>query len=404
MFIYIQNMNLPIIKPYSIENIFDLNNEENYKNAIIKRREYYSDQNLNFDNIPFDNYNYKQIHKKNCENVIGFIPVPLAIIGPILINDNNHFIPFSTTEGALVASLTKCTKLINENNGVSVIINEIGMTRSPIIKLNNIFEANDLIKWLNDSKELIKSTFESTTRFGKLINFTTYQIGNEVHIRLVAHTGDAMGMNMISKGANKIIKLILDNFPEGKLISLSGNTCTDKKNSSMNYIMGRGREANVSINITNESLVKNYNINIDQFDNINKSKNLVGSAIAGTIGGNNCHIANIIAGLFLATGQDLAQIGTSSYGIVNTCIKEDNSIDIYLRMPCIEVGTIGGGTTLDVQKQCINIMGIDNTLPPSENANMLASIFASLCLIGEISLLSSLANNTLVDGHMKLNR
>jgi len=381
----------------------------NYDECIDLRRKHYEENyNLNLKDLPKKNYNYKSIINKNCENVIGYVRLPVGIVGPININNKERLIPISTTEGALVGSINRGASFIKKtsDNGISSITIDKGITRSPIIDVQKICNIPELHDYLKKNYENLKNIFESTTNHGKLKDINILHNGTNIHLRISATTGDAMGMNIISKGSNKIVDKILEEFPEYKLISLSGNTCTDKKPSAINWINGRGK-----------TVIANCELDIDKFENIikfpvenlvklNIQKNLIGSALAGSIGGFNSHAANIVAGIYLATGQDIAQIGTSSVCLTDYTII-DNKLNISITMPSLELATIGGGTDLEDQVQCLNIMGIDkkqNSELPGNNSLLLSKIVASTVLCGELSLMCALCVNNLVDSHMKFNR
>ena len=234
----------------------------------------------------------------------------------------------------------------------------------------------------------------------KVINFL--QEGRHLHIRFCATTGDAMGMNMVSKSSNAVLKYLQSKFSL-EIVSLSGNTCTDKKSSAINLIKGRGKNVIMDAVIPNNKLQTILNVNPEQMINLNIQKNLIGSSLAGTIGGNNCNASNIIAGIFIATGQDCGQIGTSSYCLLNMT-KENDDLLVTINMPSLEIATIGGGTHLDDQYNNLKLMGIDSNNKPGENVLILAKNIIYSVLSCELSLMSALCNDDLVKAHLKLNR
>ena len=331
---------------------------KDYNQCINLRRKFYNEKyKLNIDKLPIDNYNYSSIVNKNCENVIGYVRLPVGIVGPITINNEDKFVPISTTEGALVGSINRGAGFIKKTSekGITAITIDKGITRSPIINVKKISNIPLLHKFLKTNYNDLKKDFESTTNHGKLNAIDVLHNGPNIHLRISATTGDAMGMNIISKGSNKIINTILKTFPEYELISLSGNTCTDKKPSAINWINGRGKTVIVSCELDIMKLKNIINFPIEKLVNLNIQKNLIGSSLAGSIGGFNAHAANIVAGLYLATGQDIAQIGTSSVCLTDYNIIGDK-LNISLTMPSLELATIGGGTDLADQIECLNIL------------------------------------------------
>ena len=417
---YYKSLNFPrrysssIINTYlnnnngKIYNIEKLSGITDYTECVNIRRNYYKEKhNIDFKNIGLNDFNYKQILNKNCENVIGHVKIPVGIIGPLNVNNNKYFVPLATTEGALVGSIHRGCNLINKTslNGISAVSIDKGITRAPLIELPDIRTINSLYNFIENNFETLKTEFESTTRYGKLTNISLHHNGNKVHVRLNALTGDAMGMNIITKGSEKVMNYLMKEFPTIKLLSLSGNVCTDKKPSAINWINGRSKTVIVNTKLDISLLEQAVNQKIENIVKLNIQKNLIGSALAGSIGGYNSHAANIVAAIFVATGQDIAQIGTSSVCISDYTI-EGNHLNIDITMPSLEVATIGGGTSLDNQESCLELMGINknNNSKPGENSLLLSKIIASTVLCGELSLMSSLSSGTLVDSHMKLNR
>jgi len=251
----------------------------------------------------------------------------------------------------------------------------------------------------------MKQAFESTTSFGKLISAQPNIAGKNVYIRLRCFSGDAMGMNMISKGSLAVIDLLRTYFPSLTLIALSGNTCTDKKAAAINWIEGRGKSVVVEATIPKDVVAKTLKTDVKTIVCTNTNKNLIGSAVAGSIGGFNAHAANIVTAVFIATGQDPAQNVESSNCMTLLEETEEGDLWISCTMPSIEVGTVGGGTSLPAQSACLKVIGCKGGGDiPGQNAEQLAHVVAAATMAGELSLLSALASNTLVQAHMKHNR
>lgn len=379
-----------------------------YNNIIRLRRFYLSSKNnLQIYNTPFRNYNYKQIYKKNNENTIGYVRVPVGIAGPLTINNHKCFAPIATTEGALIGSINRGCKIINESgkNITTMVINK-GITRSPIIQFNKIDEIPYFLDWIDNNKNKLKVVFNETSSIAQFKDLTPIIAGNRVHLRIQCSSGDAMGMNIISKGTDRILQYITQYF-NIKIVSISGNTCTDKKSSSMNWVNGRSNTINVETFLEKKIIKSRLNIDYHDLIKLNIDKNLVGSALAGTIGGNNAHVSNIISGLFISTGQDTAQIGTSSFALTQYEDYDDKYMRVFLTMPSLEVGTIGGGTDLNDQTAYLKLLGInkkDNETTPGYNTKKLCEIIGGFVIAGEISLMASLAYGNLVSSHMDLNR
>ena len=253
---------------------------------------------------------------------------------------------------------------------------------------------------------MLKSAFESTTRFGKLLDCKVAVAGRKVYVRFRASTGDAMGMNMVTKGVDKAVEVLKLRFPELKVLAISGNYCTDKKPSAINWIEGRGKSIVAEATILKDVVEKVLKTTVDNLVQVNIDKNLVGSAMAGSIGGFNAQAANVVAAVFLATGQDPAQVVESAMCLTSLTKLPNDDLLISVAMPSIEVGTIGGGTNLPAQLGCLQLIGCagSNQAAPGSNASLLARVVAAGVLSAELSLLSGLAAGHLVRAHMDLGR
>merc|ERR1712176_1436430 len=313
----------------------------------------------------------------------------------------------ATTEGCLVASTNRGCKAISAGSGARSTLLQDGITRAPCLRMESATEAAQLKIWCDrdDNFRMMKEAFESTTSFGKLLSANATVAGKNVYLRLKCFSGDAMGMNMISKGSLAVVELLKEQFPTLSLVALSGNMCTDKKAAAINWIEGRGKSIVTEATIPKEIVRTILKTDVSTIVSTNVQKNLVGSAMAGAIGGFNAHASNIVTAIFLATGQDPAQNVESSNCI--TLMEETDNGDLWISctMPSIEVGTVGGGTTLPAQSSCLKVVGCKGGGDtPGANAAQLAHVVASATMAGELSLIAALASNTLVQAHMKHNR
>lgn len=351
--------------------------------------------------------NYDRVFGANCEIVVGYVPLPVGIVGPCTLNGESVYIPMATTEGCLVASTNRGCKAITAGGGAVSTLLRDGITRAPCLRFESAAEAAALSLWVEESYnfEKLKAAFEKTTSFGKLLSVKPTVSGKNCYLRLKCFSGDAMGMNMISKGSLAVVELLRQHFPTLKLVALSGNMCTDKKAAATNWIDGRGKSVVVEATIP-KSIVKSVlKTTVKAIVDTNLQKNLIGSAMSGTIGGFNAHASNIVTAVFLATGQDPAQNVESSNCL--TILEETNEGDLWISctMPSIEVGTVGGGTSLPAQAACLKAIGVKGGGDiPGGNARKLAHVVAVATMAGELSLLAALAANTLVQAHMQHNR
>ncbi|KAJ5094124.1 hypothetical protein N7456_009985 [Penicillium angulare] len=364
---------------------------------------------LEHSKLPYEHFNYGLVHGACCENVIGYLPLPLGVAGPIKIDGQNYFIPMATTEGVLVASTSRGSKAINAGGGAVTVLTGDGMTRGPCVSFPTLARAAAAKVWIDseEGRNIIFSAFNSTSRFARLQSLKTALAGTYLYIRFKTTTGDAMGMNMISKGCEKALDVMSKEcgFDDMAIISLSGNYCTDKKAAAINWTDGRGKSVVAEAIIPGDVVKSVLKSDVAALVELNISKNLIGSAMAGALGGFNAHASNIVAAIFLATGQDPAQVVESS-NCITTMKNVNGDLQIAVSMPSIEVGTIGGGTILEGQGAMLDLLGVRGAHPttPGENARQLSRIIAASVLAGELSLCAALAAGHLVKAHMAHNR
>ncbi|KAE8350232.1 hydroxymethylglutaryl-coenzyme A reductase-domain-containing protein [Aspergillus coremiiformis] len=359
--------------------------------------------------LPYKDYNYGLVHGACCENVIGYLPLPLGVAGPLTIDGQSYFIPMATTEGVLVASANRGAKAINAGGGAVTVLTGDGMTRGPCVGFPSLARAAAAKVWIDseEGQSILRAAFNSTSRFARLQSMKTALAGTYLYIRFKTTTGDAMGMNMISKGVEKALHIMSTEcgFNDMATISVSGNFCADKKSAALNWIDGRGKSVVAEAIIPGDVVKSVLKSDVDALVELNTSKNLIGSAMAGSLGGFNAHASNIVTAIFLATGQDPAQ-NVESSSCITTMRNFNGNLQIAVSMPSIEVGTIGGGTILEGQSAMLDLLGVRGSHPtnPGDNARQLARIVAAATLAGELSLCSALAAGHLVRAHMAHNR
>ncbi|KAF9172021.1 3-hydroxy-3-methylglutaryl-coenzyme A (HMG-CoA) reductase isozyme [Mortierella sp. AD011] len=395
------------IPSYALEKTLgDLTRAVKIRRALISRATH--TKSLESSLLPMYYYDYSKVMGQCCENVIGYMPLPVGVAGPFNIDGQVLYLPMATTEGCLVASTSRGCKAINAGGGATTVLLADGMTRGPCVEFPNVIDAGACKRWLeSDGLEVMQEAFNSTTRFGRLRKLKVAVAGRLVYIRFTTTTGDAMGMNMISKGCERALEVLGEKFPSMSIVSLSGNYCTDKKPAAINWIEGRGKSVVAEAVIPGKIVESVLKTTVNALVELNVDKNLIGSAMAGAVGGFNAHAANILTAIYLATGQDPAQNVESSNCItLMKAINNGQDLHISCTMPSIEVGTLGGGTALPPQASMLEMLGVRGSHPetPGANAQRLARIICAGVMAGELSLCAALAAGHLVKSHMAHNR
>lgn len=409
----LQKLDSGEIKLYGIEKNCDPNE------AIVIRKEYI-EKKLNFSlaNIKEYPYDASKIYGRNCENVIGVATLPVGVAGPIKVLGEHaygeYFVPIATTEGALVASVNRGAKTISDSGGAIVRSEYVGITRAPLYRLKNIAKAKEFIKWVTNNFEKIKEIGNSTDKFLNVTTFEPYSNGKNVWLRFSFNTGDAMGMNMAVIATKAMSEWMESNFEGVETLCISGNMCTDKKAASINVISGRGRMVEAEIVIPREIVERDLKTTVTKVIEVNHNKVWLGSQMAGSLGF-NAHVANMIAGIFIATGQDPAHVVDASLTSTNMEAESNGDLYMHIRIPALNIATFGGGTSLatqsDYQKMIITNVSDnlkENTDPLSlgniNNTQKLAEIIGATLLAGELSLHAAFANNTFVKAHTDFGR
>ncbi|KAH1098735.1 hypothetical protein J1N35_015656 [Gossypium stocksii] len=359
--------------------------------------------------LPLDGFDYESILGQCCEMPVGYVQIPVGIAGPLLVNGREYSVPMATTEGCLVASTNRGCKAIHLSGGATSVLLKDGMTRAPCVRFGTAKRAADLKLYLEDPDnfETLSVVFNRSSRFGRLQGIKCAIAGKNLYIRFTCSTGDAMGMNMVSKGVQNVLDFLQTDFPDMDVIGISGNYCSDKKPAAVNWIEGRGKSVVCEATIMGDVVRKVLKTSVESLVELNMLKNLTGSAMAGALGGFNAHASNIVAAIYIATGQDPAQNVESSHCItMMEAVNDGKDLHVSVTMPSIEVGTVGGGTQLASQSACLNLLGVKGASKetPGANSRMLATIVASAVLAGELSLMSAIAAGQLVKSHMKYNR
>ncbi len=344
--------------------------------------------------------------KRNCENMIGVAQVPMGIAGPLsMLSVNGQlskvYLPLATTEGALVASVSRGCKAIMESGGADVDSYRVGATRGPVFKVKNLHESDVFNKFLEEHFANLQKITKTTSNHLTLTKYMDRGVGRYRYVRFVFDTEDAMGMNMVTIATQKLVEYI-ETHTSVRCISLAGNYDVDKKPSWLNVIEGRGIKVWAEVTLPSKILKEVLKTTAQKFYDVWLSKCMIGSAMAGSMAF-NAQFANIIAAVFLATGQDLGHVGEASLGVTTAEVVNGKDLYVSVYLPDLMVGTVGGGTGLATQKEALEMLGVFGG-NEGKNSQKFAEIVGAAVLAGEISLLASLSEGTLTKAHQILAR
>jgi hydroxymethylglutaryl-CoA reductase (NADPH) len=345
--------------------------------------------------------------QNNIESFIGTIEIPLGLIGPILFNDKNKtpewvHAAIATTEGALAASMNRGSKAISECGGFKAHIVHQKMLRTPMFTFQSMQEALEFDVWIKNNFEQIKKITQKHSNYANLHEINSVIVGKIIHLKFIYSTGDASGQNMTTSCTWNACLWIEENFQKQAEIEIlhfviDGNGSSDKKVSYYALQNGRGTYAISECFLTHEVIEKTLRTNAeDMFRSFNHSMAI--SRLDGMIG-YNINVANTIAGIFGATGQDLASIHESSTAVLQM-EKTATGLYVSLTLPNLVVGTVGGGTHLPVASKILELMDCKGAGKVARFAKLISGYALAL----EISTLAAIVSGQFARAHQKLGR
>ncbi|WP_044407540.1 hydroxymethylglutaryl-CoA reductase [Thiomicrospira microaerophila] len=345
---------------------------------------------------------------KNIPNTLAQIPMqsvgPFKLIGDI--DTDNLMVPMATYETPLWPSVARGARTTAHAGGIRVTLIDERMTRSILLQADNAGCALQTMRALQKRLPDMQAIISRTSRFAQLIDTHFQIIGNLIYLRLEFTTGDASGHNMATQAADQLFPWILAQYPSLRYVSISANFCTDKKVSAVNGILGRGKnvvcETTISAKLCQRFLKTTPHALVD----LHIKKDLIGSIVSGGLRTANAHVANMLLGFYLATGQDAANIVEGSQAINHAEVTPEGALYFSTSLPNLIVGTVGNGKGLDFVQQNLEQLGCANpNAKPGDNARRLACIAAATALCGELSLLAAQTNpGELMAAHLKLER
>ncbi len=376
---------------------------DNYNMDIVRQRqdfvEEYTGSLLNH----VKQYSFDPVVTKgNIENFTGVAQIPLGFAGPLLVNGEHakgeFLIPMCTSEGTLVASYNRGMKLINMCGGVKVTVIEDRMQRSPAFAFDSAREGRDFMLWIDAHMNEIRQRAESASKVAKLLSIDRYMASRLVYLRFNYFTGDAAGQNMVSMCTYTACNWILSQMDTVRHFYMDGNISTDKKASFINNLTTRGKRVIGEIRIPREVMIQHMRVDPVTLDYLCRACQL-GAFMGGAVS-NGLHAANALAAIFMATGQDVANVSESSSGMVCTEVTPEGDFYGSLTLPALIVATYGGGTGLPTQRECLESLGCYG----QGKALKFAEIVTAAATAGEISLAGAIASLDWVTSHERLGK
>ena len=334
--------------------------------------------------------------------------IPMRLVGPVKIAGpevhGEVLLPLATYESPLWPSTHRGAKTCNQSGGITAIVLDDRMTRSVVFEAPSLIIAQEVITSLTQHKDVMQALIKETSRFARFLDMHTQLVGSLLYLRFEFNTADAAGHNMVTLASERLVDWVMIRYPELQYVSISGNYCTDKKNSAVNGILGRGKYVIAEVTIPEAVCKRFLKTTPEKIVQLNIKKNLLGNIIAGGIRTANAHFANMLLGFYLATGQDAANIIEGSQGMT---YAELRGKDLYfsVTLPNIIVGTIGSGKSFDFVRENLKLLGCLEQRAPGQNSRRLAIIAGCAVLCGELSLLAAQTNpGELMRSHLQLER
>ena len=379
------------------------NRENDYtEQSAVERRRFVHEQ-VGTDLVHVGSYSFDPaMLPGNIENFAGVAQVPIGIAGPLLIRGESacgdFYVPLATTEGTLVSSYNRGMRLLTESGGVKTTVVEDAMQRAPVFMLSHAVEAREFGNWVEENFDAIRREAEGTTHVGKLRKIDQFAVGPLRYLRFNYSTGDAAGQNMASKATYAACEWIKSNHAAHPSYFLSGNIDTDKKHSQINMLLGRGKRVVAEAVIRGDLLKRVMHITAADLARTREVQ-MAGAFMAGSCN-NGAHAANGLAAMFIACGQDVANISESHAAITYSQQLPNGDFYWSITLPSLIVATYGGGTGLATQRECLEMLGCYG----KGKAVKFAEICAAVVLAGETSLVSAMLHGDWVSAHEKLGR
>jgi hydroxymethylglutaryl-CoA reductase (NADPH) len=336
----------------------------------------------------------------NIENPIGVAQVPMGVAGPILVRGQHakglFYVPMATTEGALIRSYERGMVALTKSGGVETAVPADENQTAPSFFFEDVSAAAAFAQWIEPRLADLQAVAAATTRHGKLTRLACYQTGRQVIVNFGFTTGDAQGMNMIVRATEALCRWIQANYPIASYFLFSG-MCSEKRASGFLMTRGKGKRVTAGALLTHQAMRLYLHVTADQLLRVWQST-VVGHLQAGAVG-YNAHAANGLTAIFIATGQDVANVVNSACAI-STFEPHPEGLYVSVTLPALSIATVGGGTGLPTQREALAVLDCAGT----GKAAKLAEIVAAAILGGEISMGAAIASQEFVGAHERYGR
>jgi hydroxymethylglutaryl-CoA reductase (NADPH) len=382
---------------------YDQDDRVNYSHEMVARRQRFVEEfsGVTLNHLP--HYSFDPVLTRgNIENFTGVAQIPIGFAGPLHVNGEHaqgHFlIPLAATEGTLVASYNRGMKVLNLSGGVMCTVADDCMQRAPVFVFDSAREARDFRQWIDAHLEDIRREAEATSHVARLLYIETYLSNKFAYLRFNFATGDAAGQNMVGRATFAACGWILEHARGVRKFYLESNFATDKKASHVNMMRTRGKRVTAEAIVPRQVLREHLRVEPEVLQCHAGVAN-VGAFLSGT-NNNGLHSANAITALFIATGQDVANVAEGSAALVYSEITAGGDFYLSITLPSLIVGTHGGGTGLATQRECLEILGCAG----KGKVSKLAEIVAGVVLAGELSLAAAISSLEWVSAHERYGR
>jgi hydroxymethylglutaryl-CoA reductase (NADPH) len=337
------------------------------------------------------------------ENFIGTAQVPVGLTAPLAVHGNyargDYRVPLATTEAALVASYSRGAKAITDAGGCTSLLLQEAIARAPAFVFENLRAAFAFAEWVGAHAAAIRVAAEATTRHGRLIGQEATIEGNHVFLTLSFTTAEASGQNIVTKATEAVLAYVENFSPiRPKTAVVDANYSGDKKACARSFTSVRGKRVSADVVLPAAIVEKRLHVGVEQLVECARLA-AMGGVLSGAIGTQG-HVANGLAALYIATGQDAACVAESAVGVTRFDLTDGGDLYASVTLPSLMLGTVGGGTDLPTQRACLELMRLGGP----DSARALAEICGALCLAGEISIAAAMSGGYFARAHRLLGR